>query len=70
MDTTPQLSAADAYKCMFEFVDAYWRRGGKSEESIARMLSSMQFSDDLGHVETIDSAMWADWMDAVNKVIK
>jgi hypothetical protein len=67
MDESTMITVGDAYRAMFEFVDAYWHRGSESDDQIASMLSSMQFGT-VGPTETADPAQWQDWLDAVKKV--
>jgi hypothetical protein len=67
VDENTMVTVGDAYRAMFEFVDAYWRRGLETDDQIASMLGSMQFGN-AGPVKTIDPAQWQDWLDAVKKV--
>ena len=68
MDESKMVTVGDAYRAMFEFIDAYWRRGLEADDQIASMLSSMQFGN-AGPTDTIDPAQWQDWLEAVKKVI-
>jgi len=68
MDEKSTISIGEAYKAMFEFVDAYWRRGGQTDDQIASMLGSMQYGDKNGPSRTIDPSQWSDWLDAIKKV--
>ena len=68
MDENDLITVGDAYRAMFEFLDAYWKRGGKSEDQIACLLGSVQYGDQLGPTKTADPACWDDWVDAVAKV--
>lgn len=67
MDESTTVTVGDAYRAMFEFIDAYWRRGLESDDQIASMLGSMQFAS-ASPVNTIDPAQWQDWLEAVKKV--
>lgn len=57
-----------AYKAMFHFLDKYHERGGRDDDEIAVLLSSMSMEtfQDGGPA---DPAMWADWLDAIDEVM-
>ena len=59
------LTREQAYRAMFEFLEAYWERG-KSEE-IAMLLGAMALQPD-GH--TADPAQWSDWLAACEKILR
>lgn len=62
------ITVGDAYRAMFEFLDAYWQRGGRADEQIAIMLSAVQYGDELGPTKSADPASWHDWIAAIKKV--
>ena len=67
-EESDQISPTDGYRAMFEFLENYWKVGGSTEDQIANLLSSMQFSEALGPTKTMDPAMWDDWLVAAAKV--
>lgn len=64
MSTLPTLTTDQAYQAMRAFLEAYWIRGGRTDEQIAVLLSGMAG----GAGESADSAMWADWVEAIGVV--
>ncbi|HZW16556.1 MAG TPA: hypothetical protein VFF66_09915 [Brevundimonas sp.] len=60
-----ELSIREAYECMFQFLDAYWERGGKADDQIAILLGGMNLSAD---GVTMDPAMMSDWLASVRAV--
>jgi len=68
MDENSTISVSGAYRAMFEFVYAYWKRGGEQDE-VGSMLGDIQFGK-AGPTETADPAQWSDWLAAVEKVTK
>ena len=65
MDATETITVADGYRAMFAFLEAYWERGGRIDESIAVLLGSMNFSETAGPEFPLDKAQWSDWLEAV-----
>jgi hypothetical protein len=61
------LSPIEGFDAMQIFLEAYWKRGGKSSDDIAILLGtiSRNNADDL---PPIDIAQWDDWLSAVKKV--
>ena len=70
MNSNQLITLADAYRAMFEYLDAYWREGDRKEDQIANLLSSMQYSDELGPTKPIVPSYWDRWEQAVEKAIK
>ena len=64
MATLPTLSAEQAYQAMFAFLEAYWRRGGCTDDQIADLLSGLEG----GAGQTADPASWGEWLEAVSLV--
>ncbi|MFA4900519.1 MAG: hypothetical protein WC563_13435 [Brevundimonas sp.] len=64
MTTFPTLTTDQAYQAMAAFLEAYWIRGGRTDDQIAILLGGMAG----GHGETADPAMWSDWVEAVGAV--
>lgn len=64
MSTLPMLTTEQAYQAMFAFVEAYWKRGGRTDDQVAELLSWMQGESG----QTADPAMWADWLDAIGSI--
>jgi hypothetical protein len=63
-----KLDTVLAYKAMFRFLENYHERGGRNDDEIAVLLSSMSmeiFQDG----ETADPATWDDWLDAIEEVM-
>jgi len=59
--TLPMLTTDQAYQAMIAFLDAYWNRGGRTDDQIAILLGGM--AGGRGH--TADPAMWGDWIKAI-----
>lgn len=59
------LDESTAYDAMCVFLEAYWRRGGRSSDDLAILLGSLNRAPDGG---PLDPAMWADWQEAVKAV--
>ncbi|MEW6021329.1 MAG: hypothetical protein AB1807_04220 [Pseudomonadota bacterium] len=57
-----------AYKSMFRFLENYYERGGRNDDEIAVLLSSMSMGifQDGGMV---DPAIWDDWLAAIGEVM-
>ena len=68
MSENDLITVGDAYRAMYEFLDAYWKRGGEADEQIAIMLSSVQYGDEFGPTKSADPASWYDWIAAIEKV--
>jgi hypothetical protein len=64
MSTLPTLTTDQAYQAMRAFLEAYWARGGRTDEQIAILISGMTG----GAGETADPAMWGDWIEAIGVV--
>jgi hypothetical protein len=63
-----KLDAVLAYKAMVRFLENYYERGGRNDDEIAVLLSSMSteiFQDG----ETADPAIWDDWLHAIGEVM-
>jgi hypothetical protein len=56
-----------AYKAMFRFLENYDAQGGRNDDDIAILLSSMSMEIFQGG-EPADPAMWGDWLDAIEEV--
>lgn len=61
------LTIAEAYRAIFLFLEADWRRGGERSDEIAAMLGSMAFLQADGG--TMDPAYWSDWEAAVPRCV-
>lgn len=59
------LSPEDAYAAMYEFLDAYWKRGGRLSDDLAILLGELTVLQD---GMPADSAMWPEWIDAIRTV--
>ncbi len=72
MEENSTISVGDAYRAMFEFLDAYWKRGSRAglDDPIGCLLSDIQYGDKLGPTKTADPAQWPDFLEAVRKVTK
>ena len=64
MSAFPTLTTDQAYQAMTSFLEAYWVRGGRTDDQIAILLGGMAG----GQGETADPAMWSDWVEAVGAV--
>jgi hypothetical protein len=60
-----KISVKDAYFAAFNFLTAYWERGGQPNDSVWRLLSWMQPVGSSGH--PVDPAMWHDWIEAMKQ---
>lgn len=56
------LNEREAYAAMFQFLDSYWERNGRPDE-LGSLLGSMALLED---GSPADSAMWKDWLDAID----
>ena len=65
---TENISVTQGYRAMFKFLEAYWERGGRTDDGIASLLGSMNFSEGESTVRPLDPAQWQDWLDAVKAV--
>lgn len=70
---TPPLRPLDelaAFDAMRRFLETWWEVGGKSEDVIANMLSSMERTRGAGGSASSgpprDLALWDDWREAVS----
>jgi hypothetical protein len=52
---------------MHRFLDAYWERGGRTDDGLAILLGSLNISS---NGECADPALSKDWLDVVEEVIK
>jgi hypothetical protein len=68
MDAETTITAAEGYRAMFAFLEAYWERGLKSSDDIAVMLGSMNYADENGTPRPLDIAQWHDWLDTVKAI--
>lgn len=59
--TLDELAAFDA---MQAFLEAYWERGLRNDDGIARLLGNLSRSVWQDH-STADPAMWQDWKEAI-----
>jgi hypothetical protein len=68
MGNNPQkeLTSLEAYKAMFSFLDAYWKRSGKNSEELAALLGSMALLPD---GNSADPAQMEDWKKAVEQAL-
>lgn len=62
-----QVSLRTAYLIMFEFLECYWERGGKTSDEIGGLLGNLSL---LADRESADPAMISDWLDAATTVIQ
>jgi len=58
------ISTFDAYKAMTKFLENYWERNGRPDE-LGGLLGSLAVLED---GRPADPVMWADWLDAVERV--
>jgi len=65
MPAPDEISVLDGYLAMFEFLGAYWERGGRASHELAIILGGMALTSD---GISMDPAMLADWRTAVSKV--
>lgn len=60
-----QISDKQAFLAMFLFLEAYWERNGRPD-ALGSLLGSMMALQD---GRPADSAMWADWLVALERAI-
>lgn len=58
-----QLSIKEAYNAMIEFLDRYYEI--TKSDDVGSLLGGMMFLED---GSTMDSAVWNDWLECVEKV--
>jgi hypothetical protein len=67
----PTLDAVEAFDAMRSFLESYWDEGGKAEEELLHLLSSIErdaaIRPDGG---TLDPGQWSRWVEAVRNVKK
>ena len=61
------LDELQAFDAMREFLEAWWKRGGKPEGDALWLLSACD-RDVWADGGPSDPAMWSDWLEAVAKV--
>lgn len=57
------LSAKDAYRAMFRFLESYYER--TQADDIGAILGSMAMLED---GKPADGAMWQEWLDAIGEI--
>jgi hypothetical protein len=62
------LTELEAYDAMETFLEALWRRGGKSPIDLAVVLGFIARNREL-NLPPIDIAQWDDWLVAVRTVV-
>ncbi|MFT3724064.1 MAG: hypothetical protein QM773_10790 [Hyphomonadaceae bacterium] len=65
-DGERQLTTAHAFAAMASFLEAWWERGGRPDDSLVNLLSWIR-PDVWADGAPNDPAMWADWLDAVER---
>lgn len=55
-----RLTPEQAYRAMFAFLEAHWKRTGSDE--VAGLLGGMALTED---GRTMDPAAWDDWLEAI-----
>lgn len=63
----PDLDELAAFDAMRAFLTDYWEIGGKGEEEIALLLSSLQRGV-WASGRPADQAMWSDWLKAIQTI--
>lgn len=62
------LTAQQAFEAMAVFLEAFWERDGRPDDSLVKILSWVQpVGDDR---MPADPAMWADWLHAIDVLKK
>jgi hypothetical protein len=61
-----RISAIEAYKAMFLFLDSYWKLGNKKSDELAGLLGDLALLSD---GSSADPAMSEDWQKCVAQVI-
>jgi hypothetical protein len=59
------LTLDEAYDAMVDFLEKYYKM--TNSDDIGSFLSAMQL---IGKAQTADPAMWHDWKDSVDKILK
>ena len=60
------ITILEAYQAMYKFIDEYFYRKGKPDE-LALLLADIEL---LPNGTSMDPAMWPDWLDAVENILK
>lgn len=63
-DARPTLTEREAYDAMFQFLEAYFERGGRQSDDLAILLGSALMNSD---GVPMDPGFWQDWLDAIAK---
>lgn len=63
MSTLPTMTTEQAYEAMKLFLEAYWERGGQTDDQIAILLGGMGTTG-FG----VNSDMWPEWLNAIGSV--
>ncbi len=61
------LTAGQAFAAMFSFLEAFWERDGRPDDSMPKLLSWMQQGTVWANGGPTDPAMWSDWLDAIQR---
>jgi hypothetical protein len=61
------LTVQDAYLALFKFLESFWIRDGRPDDSLAKLLSWAQPVAAAKGCPT-DPAMWGDWLSAIQQV--
>ena len=61
------LNEFEAFDALRVFLEAYWKRGGKSSKDIAVLLSNVN-REVWADGRPFDPAQWSDWLKAVEEV--
>jgi hypothetical protein len=68
-ELSPDLNELAAFDAMRAFLEAYWERGGRSDDGLAMLMSNLNRSSWADHSPG-DPAMWEDWKNAVTLIRK
>jgi len=63
------ISVQHAFSALTHFLEAFWERDGKPADSMAKLLSWTS-SSAWADAGPTDPAMWADWLEAIEKTRK
>jgi hypothetical protein len=68
-----EITVLDAFKAMRTFLERFWERGHRQDDTLANLLSWTAMdprTTPTGKVGTADPAQWYDWVEAVTDTLE
>lgn len=60
------ITTLDSFRAMVVFLEAFWERDGRPDDSLMKLLAWVSPVDDA--YAPADPAMWQDWLEAIDKI--